>query len=114
MKPQTKKRLVLGGIALTVIALAAWAIHQHKKNNPKNSSASPMPVSTSRSSSSLPPNPIGNNDRVLAFQKFANSRGYLPKLVEDGLWGPKTAEAWKVHELAFTNSTMFHPPLLVV
>ena len=31
---------------------------------------------------------------ILDFQKFANSKGYTPKLKEDGKWGPKTAAAW--------------------
>ena len=33
---------------------------------------------------------------VLSFQKFANSKGYTPKLVEDGIWGSKTSAAWNV------------------
>ena len=33
---------------------------------------------------------------VLSFQRFANSKGYTPKLVEDGKWGSKTSAAWSV------------------
>jgi hypothetical protein len=31
---------------------------------------------------------------VLAFQQYANSKGWSPKLVEDGLWGSKSRAAW--------------------
>jgi hypothetical protein len=31
---------------------------------------------------------------VLAFQRYANSKGWSPKLVDDGLWGSKTKAAW--------------------
>jgi hypothetical protein len=31
---------------------------------------------------------------ILAFQKFANSKGYSPRLVEDGVWGRKTKAAF--------------------
>jgi hypothetical protein len=43
-------------------------------------------------SQTLPSRP----DNVLSFQRFANSKGYSPKLVEDGMWGSKTSAAWSV------------------
>ncbi|MFY8164967.1 MAG: hypothetical protein ACOVJ8_00155 [Sediminibacterium sp.] len=31
---------------------------------------------------------------VLAFQRYANSKGWSPRLNDDGIWGPKTRAAW--------------------
>ena len=42
-----------------------------------------------------------NSAQILAFQKFANSKGYTPKLAEDGKYGAKTEAAIKVWGDAF-------------
>ena len=42
--------------------------------------------------------------QVLAFQKFANSKGYSPKLVEDGKYGAKTEAAIKVWGAEFDKA----------
>lgn len=46
-----------------------------------------------------------NKTRTLAFQKYANSKGYTPKLVEDGIWGSKTQAAWNKLGDDFIKST---------
>jgi hypothetical protein len=48
--------------------------------------------------------PISGKEKIEAFQKYANSKGYEPKLDPDGKWGPKTAAAWKKWGEQFKNT----------
>jgi hypothetical protein len=109
MTPKTKKTLILTGIGITVLGLIAWAIHQHVKNNPKTPKAdpfasSPSAVPSTSTNVSTSSNPLITKEKVLAFQKYANNKGYSPKLTEDGIWGSKTAAAFKVYGDWFLNT----------
>ena len=42
--------------------------------------------------------------QILAFQKFANTKGYFPKLVEDGAYGAKTQKAIDVWGAEFDKA----------
>jgi hypothetical protein len=46
-----------------------------------------------------------NKNRTKAFQKYANSKGYTPRLAEDGIWGAKTQAAWDKLGDDFVKST---------
>jgi len=62
-------------------------------------------TSTTATSSVKPP--ISGKEKIEAFQKYANSKGYEPKLDPDGKWGPKTAAAWKKWGEQFKNTPAF-------
>ena len=49
----------------------------------------------------------GSSDKatILAFQKYANSKGWSPKLVEDGKWGAKTQAAAGIWGITFDSGT---------
>lgn len=53
----------------------------------------------------------GSSDKatILAFQKYANSKGWSPKLVEDGKWGAKTQAAAGIWGVTFDSGT---PPVI--
>lgn len=104
MEKRTKKILLVSGSLLLVGgAFWLWWRSRQKKdetntdgnvidtgntgntgNTGGGQSGSGSPVSQTRPSN------------VLSFQRFANSKGYTPKLVEDGKWGSKTSAAWSV------------------
>ena len=113
MEKKTKKRLIID-ISLTailgVIGYYAWKKFGGKitgqtegdskgggvfSNNDPNTQQNPVSNKVPTPSSSSSQSSANRPDDILAFQKFANSKGYTPKLVEDGLWGPKTSKAWK-------------------
>jgi hypothetical protein len=101
MEKKTKKILLVSGSLLLVGgAFWLWWRSRAKKDETKTDgnvidtgntgggqSGGGSPVS--QTSPTRPSN-------VLSFQRFANSKGYTPKLVEDGKWGSKTSAAWRV------------------
>jgi hypothetical protein len=113
MTPKTKKTLILTGIGITVLGLIAWAIHQHVKNNPKTPKDDPFassPGAAPSTSESTSSNPLGSKDRIIAFQKYAKSKGAdlgtsgPNKDGVDGIWGSKTAAAWQRYGDWFLNT----------
>jgi len=103
-----KKKVFIGvGVLLALGTVAFFGFRKNgwfrKKNEDPFLGDGSLDSSTSTSTSSGAStssnnanygNPIGSKDEVLAFQKFANNKGYSPKLVEDGLWGTNTSNAW--------------------
>lgn len=105
MKNKTLLWVGLGSAVLIGGGLA-WYFSNRKKQNAKmaddykvqtdniNPDFDTLPSSsTSSSSSSLKPSGFGRAE-TLAFQKYANSKGWTPRLVEDSIWGSKTQAAW--------------------
>jgi hypothetical protein len=97
MEKGTKKALLISSALL----LVGGGIYLWFRNRPKTeetptdeSTGGTSTGSTSDSSVSSPTPAVSKPNNVLAFQKFANSKGYSPKLKEDGAWGPKTSAAW--------------------
>jgi hypothetical protein len=83
-------------VAVILLSVASWLIYkkfvkkdEEKNDNPLTDEENPIVTDTNT-------NTQGRPTDVLAFQKFANSKGYSPKLVEDGIWGGKTASAWAI------------------
>ncbi len=94
------------GSAILIGGGLAWYFSNRKKQTAKmaedykaqTSTDTETDTSTSTStstssSSSSKPSGFGRTE-TLAFQKYANSKGYTPRLAEDGIWGSKTQAAW--------------------
>jgi hypothetical protein len=82
---------------LILVAVASWLIYKKffkKENTDTNADTTPPPIGTTSK-------PVGLN--VKAFQIYANSKGYTPKLLEDNKWGPATAAAWNIYGNDFKN-----------
>jgi hypothetical protein len=96
MEKGTKKALLISSALLLVGGgIYLWFRNRPKteENPTEENTGGTSTGSTSDSSVSNTP-AVSKPNNVLAFQKFANSKGYSPKLKEDGAWGPKTSAAW--------------------
>lgn len=110
---KSKKGLIIGIslIAITGIGLLVWYLHDKKKKelalkngatsetntdgSSKNTNSDTSGVQTTIKSSTNPMQVVSDKPAdVLGFQKFANSKGWSPKLKEDGIFGSKTGAAW--------------------
>lgn len=112
MDKRTKKSLLISA-ALILIGGAAYMLYKRAKGTGEQTadatdSSESTPTTLSEPSSS----PITSKpNNVLAFQKFANSKGYSPKLVEDGKWGQKTSAAWNTLASDYNKSIGIVAPL---
>lgn len=108
MTPQGKNALIVGGLfaGVGLIGLAWYLVGEsNKKDTPcpgdnmhkdENGNCVLNTIQTPAPPVYLPTPPVSNGkpQNILAFQQYANSKGWSPKLVEDNAWGPKTLEAW--------------------
>ena len=92
MEKRTKKILLTSASILLILGGVFWL---WRRNKPKEDETTDGNTNLGSGTPSYQPSSDVPSD-VLAFQKFANSKGYSPKLVEDGIWGSKTSAAWKV------------------
>tara|TARA_R110001606_G_scaffold364042_3_gene518357 strand:- start:464 stop:1423 length:960 start_codon:yes stop_codon:yes gene_type:complete len=114
MDPKTKKKIIIGLSLTTILGVGGYFAYQWWKNNrPADENEDENENDTNVVTTQTPvisppqsPNTGGGNrpGDVLAFQKWANANGYTPKLVEDGLWGPKSSAAWNAKKTAYTAS----------
>ena len=85
--------LIGGGIGYWL-----WKRNKDKKEEEKPTDEKPTDekpsTETTPTSSGTPTSVEDKPANVLAFQQYANSKGWSPKLVEDGLWGSKSRAAW--------------------
>jgi hypothetical protein len=96
MEKRTKKVLLISSALLLIGGGIYWLWKKKQSGSLPDASGDSTGGSTTDSTSGgstggavvLKPN------NTLAFQKFANLKGYTPKLKEDGVWGSKTAAAW--------------------
>lgn len=92
------KKEVLIASSLILLAVAGgigyWLWKRNKDKAKESETLADTTLDTS-TGGSIPSTSIEDKPSdVLAFQQYANSRGWSPKLVEDGLWGSKTKLAW--------------------
>jgi hypothetical protein len=114
MEAKTKKSLLVS-TAVILIAGAAYMLYKKAKGTTteaeeSNPTGNNTDTSTSSSETISPPVASKPNN-ILAFQKFANSKGYSPKLSEDGKWGPKTLAAWNTLASDYSKSIGVVEPL---
>jgi peptidoglycan hydrolase-like protein with peptidoglycan-binding domain len=91
----TKKQMLIGaGIAAAIgVYLIIKSIYDNKNTpipptpTPPTPPASPLPIVRGDRDPGAPFMPVG---KVVDLQKLINLKGYTPKLVEDGIFGPKT------------------------
>lgn len=101
MDKKKKKILLIGSVVLIAGAIG-YLILSRRKEKPTETLGDSTGDSTGGSTGGTTPSGTPTStqaDRpkdVKAFQSFANSKGYTPRLVEDGIWGAKTAAAWKI------------------
>lgn len=94
----TKKQMVigagiLGAIGLYLIVKYYLDNEKNKKINPEPTPPTPttlLPIVRGDKDMGAPAFPMG---KVVELQKLINLKGYTPKLVEDGIFGPKTEAA---------------------
>lgn len=96
-------------VAVILLVVSGWLIYkkfikkdEEKKDVTLTDEENPIVTDTNTNTNT---NTQDRPTNVLAFQKFANSKGYSPKLVEDGIWGGKTASAWAIWKGAFLKPT---------
>jgi hypothetical protein len=134
---KSKTGLIIGIslIAITGIGLLIWYFHDKNKKelelkngsssetntdgSAKNPSADDSGVQTTIKTSTNPMQVVSDKPTdVLAFQKFANSKGWSPKLKEDGIFGSKTGAAWvslkSDYNKSATNVTSTTPKKITV
>jgi hypothetical protein len=92
MEKKTKKILLVSS-ALLLIGGGIYLMTRKKEEEKNSQDNTSSGGSTSNS-------PEANVDiqkpaSIISFQKFANSKGWSPKLKEDNIFGPKTEAAWK-------------------
>ena len=106
MEKGTKKALLISSALLLVGGgIYLWFRNRPKteENPTEENTGGTSTGSTSDSSVSNTP-AVSKPNNVLAFQKFANSKGYSPKLKEDNTWGPKTSAAWNALSADYKKS----------
>ncbi len=90
-------------VALILIAVSSWLIYN--KFFKKDTDDTGTDTDTSDTNIVFEDKP----SNVLSFQQYANSKGYSPKLAEDGKWGPKTSAAWSKLADDFKKSKGYIP-----
>lgn len=107
MEQSTKKKLLIGGSLLVVAGVGGYFLLKYLKNKrdeeaKKKADADAAAAAAASAAANKPKDQTSTSVTVpkdapadvLGFQKFANSKGYTPKLSEDGKWGAKTSAAW--------------------
>jgi hypothetical protein len=112
MTPRGKKILIISVSLLAIGGVVGYILWKRKKDKDAETktdgdtkastdTANQSKGDTGESTSSVKVGGSSGGGRtadmpsdVMAFQKFANSKGWSPKLKEDGLWGNKTSSAW--------------------
>jgi hypothetical protein len=109
MEKRTKKILLVSGSLLLIGgAFWLWWRNRPKKDETKTDEGTIDTGTTGGGTigGGLPSSITDKPSNVLAFQKFANSKGYKPKLVEDGIWGAKTSAAWNIWGKEYSKSSI--------
>jgi hypothetical protein len=124
MEQATKKKILIGGSVVVILGVAGYFAYRYFKNKKEEekkkaeelaaaaaaaSAAATASSGTSSGSSSGVSSPLGSSADILAFQKYANSKG--AKLTEDGKWGPKSQTAWNTYGAEWQKSTTTNPVL---
>ena len=106
MEKKSKKILLITSAILLIgggVGYWLWKRNKDKK-------AEETPVTEETPPATTPTASVGVNSiedkpsDVLAFQQYANAKGWSPKLVEDGLWGSKSKSAWAKWGAEFKKS----------
>ena len=107
MDAKIKKRLIIGISLTTILGVAGYFAWQRWGKKPEEDNDDGVviddskketqqdPISDTSRTPSSSSSKTNRPDDILDFQKYANEKGYTPKLKEDGLWGPKTSKGWK-------------------
>lgn len=116
----SKKGLLIVGSVLVIGGVAGYFLWQLKKDKDKESEAKAKADAEAKAKAESGGTTDGstgggtggggsaNTDRpsdILAFQKFANSKGWKPALVEDGKWGSKTNNAWATWKAEYNKTS---------
>lgn len=110
MEKRTKKALLVS-TSLILIGVGVYMLYKRTKGTEEESTdVTDNTGTTPVSETSITPD-TSKPSNVLAFQKFANSKGYTPKLSEDGKWGPKTSSAWNALASDYKKSVGIVEPL---
>jgi len=124
MEKSTKKKLLIGGSVLVIAGVGGYFLFKYLKKKKEEAekkkadeAAALLAASTKSTNTSTGGSgggggytsgiPTGTD--ILAFQKFANSKG--EKLTEDGKGGPKTNAAWTKWGVDYQKSTAKDPAL---
>ena len=122
MENSTKKKLLIGGSVLVIAGVGGfflWKYLKKKKEEAEKKKAEEEAARLAASNTNTNVNVssgggggggtsvIPSGTDVLAFQKFANSKG--EKLTEDGKAGPKTNAAWTKWGADYQKSTQANP-----
>lgn len=99
MEKKNKKILLITSAILLISGAVGYWLWKRKKD--KKVEETPLAEQPTTETTTTTPTPsIGVNaiedkpSDVLGFQQYANSKGWSPKLVEDGIYGRKTTAAW--------------------
>lgn len=104
---KNKKRILLLSSLILIAAAGGigywlWKRNKDKAKESETSADTTLDASTGGSTPTSSSEDKPSN--VLAFQQYANAKGWSPKLVEDGQWGAKTKDAWTKFGAEFSKS----------
>lgn len=95
-----KALLIISSLILIGGGIGYWL---WKRNKDKKAEETPMaeqpstetPIAQTTTTSTGTSTSVEDKPaNVLAFQRYANSKGWSPRLVDDGIWGSKSRAAW--------------------
>ena len=95
-KKNKKALLIISSLILIGGGIGYWLWKRNKDKKAEEKPTDEKPTDEKPSSETTPTSTIVEDkpSNILAFQQYANSKGWSPKLVEDGLWGSKSKAAW--------------------
>jgi hypothetical protein len=101
MEKKNKKILLISSAVLLIGGAIGYWLWKRKKDFIAEETPMAEKPSTETSIAQTTPTSLGTSTsvedkpaNVLAFQRYANSKGWSPRLVDDGIWGSKTRAAW--------------------
>lgn len=110
-----KALLIISSLILIGGGIGYWLWKRKKdKKDDKPTDEKPTDEKPKDEKPSSETNPTSTNvedkpSNVLAFQQYANAKGWSPKLVEDGIWGSKSKAAWAKWGADFKKSNGLIP-----